>query len=151
MEAGRPRLYAIAKEQYGIEMNPGPSGLDSRPALIGAKVAESMGKGSAYNLRVLHAYWEEAADIENPAILADLAEEAGLPRDEFLAGLNEPRFAVQVDEDIALASEYGLGGVPAMVFQNRYLVSGAQPLAVLRQVVEQVRNDDNKPSERNEA
>jgi predicted DsbA family dithiol-disulfide isomerase len=36
------------------------------------------------------------------------------------------------------AHQYGLSGVPAIVFENRYLVSGAQPYAVLKQVADQV-------------
>lgn len=38
--ANRPRVYAIVREQYGLEMNPGPFGFDSRPALIGDKYAK---------------------------------------------------------------------------------------------------------------
>ncbi|MEZ4634513.1 MAG: hypothetical protein R2856_05975 [Caldilineaceae bacterium] len=49
IEAGRPQLYATAREQYGVEMNPGPFGLDSRPALIAVKYAEEMGAGNAFH------------------------------------------------------------------------------------------------------
>ena len=40
--------------------------------------------------------------------------------------------------DVDLARSYGLNGVPAMVFNDKYLVSGAQPANVLRQVVERI-------------
>ncbi len=33
---------------------------------------------------------------------------------------------------------YGLQGVPALIFNNKYLVSGVQPYEVLKQVVEKV-------------
>jgi predicted DsbA family dithiol-disulfide isomerase len=143
IEESRPRLYGIAKERYGIDMNPGPFGFDSRPALIGAKVADAADKGRAYNRRILNAYWEEAADIEDRDALADLAVEAGLDRDAFLAGLDDPTFINQVDHDILLARQYGLNGVPAIVFDNQFLVSGAQPLDVLRQALAQVREQEN--------
>jgi len=32
--AGRPVLQKRAREQYGLEMNPGPVGTNSRPALV---------------------------------------------------------------------------------------------------------------------
>jgi len=35
-----------------------------------------------------------------------------------------------------------LTGVPALIFNNRYLVSGAQPYEVLRQVVEKVQEEN---------
>ena len=71
--------------------------------------------------------------------LADLAVEVNLERDAFLAALDDPIYIRQVEHDIYLAQQYGLNGVPAMVFENQYLVSGAQPLPVLRQVVDRLR------------
>ncbi len=120
-------------------MKPGPFGFDSRPALIGAKYAEAMGQGGPFNRRVMIAYWEEAADIADRQVLADLAAEVDLERDVFLAALDDPIYIRQVDHDVYLAQQYGLNGVPAMVFENQYLVSGAQPLPVLRQVVDRLR------------
>lgn len=139
IEQGRPRLHQIALEVYGVKMNPGPYGMDSRPALIGAKFAEAEGKGVAYHDRILRAYWDEARPIDDLPTLATLAADAGLDRDAFLAALDDPRFAAEVDEDIRLAAIYGLNGVPALVFDNTYLVSGAQPPDVLRRIVDQIR------------
>src|SRR5699024_4836834 len=39
IEAGQPRLLAMAREQYGLALNAGPFGIDSRPALIGEQYA----------------------------------------------------------------------------------------------------------------
>ncbi|RIK48763.1 MAG: DsbA family oxidoreductase, partial [Chloroflexi bacterium] len=64
---GRPRLEAIAREQYGIELSQGPFGIDSRAALRGAKLAERAGLGKAYHAAVFHAYWVEGEDISDRA------------------------------------------------------------------------------------
>ena len=40
IEAARPQLYAMAREQYGLELNVGTFGINSQPALVGAKFAE---------------------------------------------------------------------------------------------------------------
>lgn len=138
IEAGRPQLYQIARERYGLELNPGPFGVDSRPALIGAKVAESHGCAPAYHAAIMAGYWQEARKIDDVETLASLAEQAGMERAEFLAGLADPLFADQVDMDIAQAQMFGLNSVPAIVFAEKYLVSGAQPVEVLRRVAEQV-------------
>ena len=50
----------------------------------------------------------------------------------------EKYFEAAVDHDIQFARQNGLDGVPALVFENRYLVSGAQPVEQLRQVVDQI-------------
>ena len=138
IQAARPQLYAIAREHYGLEMNPGPFGFDSRPALVGAKVAEAAGVGPAYHAAAMRAYWQEAKDLNDRAVLGALATEVGLERAAFLAALDDPARNAQVEADIDLARQYGLNGVPALVFDNRYLVSGAQPLPVLTDVVERI-------------
>jgi len=138
IESSRPQLYRTAREQYGMELNMGPMGIDSRPALIGGKYAEAKGAGAAYHRAVFRAYWQEAQDISDLDVLAAMAEAAGLERGPFLAALNAPQYEAAVDADIAEAQAYGLSGVPATVLAGRYLVMGAQPFPYLEQAVRQV-------------
>lgn len=136
IEAGQPRLKAMAREQYGLELNPGPFGISSRAALIGEQYAIAQGVGHAYHDAVADAYWRDGKSIDDPKLLADLAEAAGLERVGFLAALNDPAYIAAVEEDAAWAHAHGLSGVPAAVFAQKYLVSGAQPYALFEQVVE---------------
>jgi predicted DsbA family dithiol-disulfide isomerase len=138
IEAGRPQLYAIARERGGVEMNPGPMSQDSRRALRGAKYAESVGRGEAYHDAVLSGYWTKARPIESADDLAVFAAEAGLDADAFRAALDDPQYDALVQADVDMAHAYGLSGVPAIVFENKYLLSGAQPTAMLRQVVDRL-------------
>jgi len=138
IQAARPRLYATAKEQYGEEIDPGPFGLDTRPALIGAKFAEAQGKGPAYHTAVMDAYWRKARNIEDRVVLTELAVGIGLDADSFAAALVDPTLDAAVTGDVAQAQAYGLTGVPALVFNNKYLIPGAQPYAALAQAVEQI-------------
>lgn len=139
IEAARPQLYATARDQYGLELNAGPFGVDSRPALLGAKFAEEQGRGEVYHRAVFGAYWQRAIDIGERDALAGVAEEAGLDRAAFLAALVDPAYAQAVDADIAQAQAYGLSAVPALVLAERYLLVGAQPFATLKQAVVQAR------------
>ena len=138
IEASRPQLYAVARERYNRTMNPGPFGINSRLALAGEKVAERLGGGAAFHDAVMSAYWSEARDISDRAVLSDCAAQAGLERSAFLAALDDPTYDRMVQADVDLARAYGLNGVPAMVFNDKYLVSGAQPADVLRQVVDRI-------------
>jgi predicted DsbA family dithiol-disulfide isomerase len=142
--AGRPRLYAVARESYGLELNQGPWGINSRPALIGAKYAEAQGVGPAYHDAVMRAYWLEAKSIEELDVLAELAVAIGVDRDAFLAALNDTALEQEVLNDIAWAHTNGINGVPALVFQGKYLVSGAQPYDVLTNVVDQIQAEEQK-------
>ena len=143
VKAGRPRLLQIARDHYGLELNPGPHGINSRDALIGAKFAEAQGHGPAYHAAVLHAYWQRANDIGERVVLGMIAQSIGLEEAAFLAALDDPQYDQQVEADVEQASQYGLNGVPALVFNNKYLVSGAQPYEVLRQVVEKIAAEEN--------
>ena len=136
IEAGRPRLYAIAQEQYGLTLDVGPFGIDSRPALIGAKFAEENGVGETYHDAIFRAYWLDAKDISELAVLAEVATAVSLDPDAFLAALNNPHYQFQMQADVEQAYTYGLSGVPALVYNNKYLVSGAQPYEVLVEVAE---------------
>ncbi|MCC6458431.1 MAG: DsbA family oxidoreductase [Caldilineaceae bacterium] len=138
IEENKPRLYAMAREQYGLELNQGPFGIDSRPALVGAKFAEAQGVGKAYHHALMYAYWIHAMDIGDRSVLGDLAVSVGLEREAYLAALDDPQYDEQVQLDVDQARQYGLNGVPALVFDNRYLISGAQPYPVLVQATEQV-------------
>jgi predicted DsbA family dithiol-disulfide isomerase len=142
--AGRPRLDAIAREQYGLELNQGPFGISSRLALIGAKVAESEGHGPAYHAALMRAYWLDARNIGQPDVLADVAASIGMEREAFLAALDEPEFEEAVEADVEQARSFGIHAVPALVFAEKYLVSGAQPYPVLTQVVEQVQEREGQ-------
>jgi len=137
IEAGRPRFAAMAREQYGLEINAGPLGIDSRPALIGEQYAVAQGRGDAYHDAVADAYWLWAQPIDSREVLADIAESVGLERAAFLLALDMPEYAEAMDAEIAWARANEISGVPALVFDEKYLVIGAQPYPVLEQVLRQ--------------
>lgn len=139
IEAGRPQFAAMARERYGLDINSGPFGIDSRTALIGAKFAESQGFGKPYHDAVFRAYWQDARDIGDQGVLADIAKSIGLAGDAFIAALDTPQYLHAVLADITQAQYMNLSGVPALIFASKYLVSGAQPYEVLCEVVDDVR------------
>jgi predicted DsbA family dithiol-disulfide isomerase len=92
----------------------------------------------------MRAYWLEAQSIEDREVLAQIAIASGLDRNAFLAALTDPALEQEVLNDIAWAHNNGISGVPALVFQEKYLVSGAQPYDVLTRVVDQIRAEEPK-------
>jgi predicted DsbA family dithiol-disulfide isomerase len=143
IEASRPMLEKRAREQYGLEINAGPFGIDSRPALVADKYAESQGKGEAFHKAVMEAYWQQARSIDDKHVLEEIAENVGLNTENFEATLADPAYDAEVSADIDLAREYRLDGVPALVFANKYLVMGAQPYDTLKQVVEKIQEEES--------
>ena len=142
IEASRPMFDKRAREQYGLEINSGPFGINSRPALVADKYAESQGKGKAFHEAVMDAYWQQARSIDDKDVLKEIAEHVGLNTENFEAVLTDPIYNAEVSADIDLAHEYRLDGVPALIFADKYLVMGAQPYETLKQVVEKVREEE---------
>jgi len=133
-----PRVQQIGRERFNVEMkhpglkNPGMTFL----AHVGAKFAEKRGKGEAYHKSVFRAHWQTTQDIADEAVLAGIATNIGLEETAFREALTDPDLHAEVLADEHWAMQNGLGGVPAFIFGNRYLVSGAQPVEVLRQVAD---------------
>lgn len=133
-----PRFVAMAQQHYGITVNRGPFGIDSRPAHLGAKYAEAQGAEPAYHEAMFEAYWQQARSIEDRDVLREIAVSVGLDADLFMAALESPELDAAVSADILQAQQLGISGVPALVFENKYLVSGAQPYDVLAEVADRV-------------
>ena len=138
--AAWPRTSQMARDHFGVEMNHHRWGVKSRLALEGAKYAEEKGVGEAYHEAMFRAHFIEDRDFGDLQILADLAEEVGLNRAEFVEVVEKGVYAEQVELDVAQAHAYGINGVPATLIQQKYLVSGAQPFEALQDIVQQVKN-----------
>jgi predicted DsbA family dithiol-disulfide isomerase len=141
IEAARPRFKEMMWAQYGVDIQQGPFGISTYAALTGEKVARAAGLGDAYHEAVTSAYWLEARSIDQREELRDIAVGLGMDGAAFLAGLDDPAFQADVDADIRQAYEYGLSGVPALIFAGKYLVSGARPYELLAQVVDKVEQE----------
>ncbi len=94
-------------------------------------LADSARRQDAVKERFLRGYLSDGRAIGDPAVVRELAVDAGLDArqvDEVLAG---DRYAAEVRADEALARELGIRGVPCFVMDRRLGVSGAQPVEVL--------------------
>ncbi len=140
IEANRPIFAARVKRDYGVEINEGPFGTNTRTLHQLKKFADSQGHGNEFHDAALDAYWMNGLDVSDANLQQELLKQVGIdtPVMEILENV-EYRNQVLIDERIAY--ENNMSGVPAIVFAEKYLVMGAQPLDVLRQVVEQVKRE----------
>ena len=95
IEASRPLLQRRAREQYGLEIHPGPLGIDSRPALIAEEYAEPQGKGNAFHTAVMQAYWQQGRLIDDKDVLKAIAEQVALNTEHFDDVLANPAFDIR--------------------------------------------------------
>ncbi len=84
------------------------------------------------------AYFTEGKDVNDLNILTELGLEVGLEAEEIKEVLYSDAYANDVKQDIKVANEIGVQGVPFFVFDNKYAISGAQPATAFLQTLEKV-------------
>lgn len=87
--------------------------------------------------RLLHAYFTEGENLGDPATLARLAGEVGVPVAEAEAMLAGDDFEYEVRADQTEARDFSITGVPFFVVNRKHGISGAQPVEVFTQALEQ--------------
>jgi predicted DsbA family dithiol-disulfide isomerase len=99
-------------------------------------LADAHGLQDAMKERLFRAYLSEGQVMGDPATLERLALEVGVPHDEVRDVLATDRYAADVRADEQLASSLGITAVPFFVVDRSIAASGAQPPALLRELLE---------------
>ena len=84
------------------------------------------------------AHFTHGRNLSDNTVLADVAAEIGLDRDDALAVLTDQRFAKEVRTAEQHWMNQGIQGVPAMIFNHRHLVTGAQGVESFTRILEQL-------------
>ena len=87
------------------------------------------------------AYFNDGKNVADLDTLADVAAAAGLDREAMRRRLHSGDGAAETTEAIADAYRLGVSGVPFFVFDNRYVLSGAQPPETILAAMEQTARD----------
>ena len=133
----RKAMHAQMKARMDAEGLP----YGERTMTYNSRLAQELGKwadtqrgGEAIHDALFRAYFVEARDISQPAVLLDIVRHVGLSADGAREVLEKRTFKDAVDADWKLSREYGVTGVPTFV-AGRYGVVGAQPYEALEQLV----------------
>ena len=137
-DADRQARHAQMKARMDAEGLP----YGERTMTYNSRLAQELGKwadtqpgGEALHDALFRAYFVEARDISQPAVLLDIVQHMGLSVDGAREVLEKRTFKDAVDVDWKLARQYGITGVPTFVV-GRHGVVGAQPYEALEQLVQ---------------
>jgi predicted DsbA family dithiol-disulfide isomerase len=135
----RKAMHAQMKARMDAEGLP----YGERTHTYNSRLAQELGKwadtqpgGEAFHDAMFRAYFVEARDISQPAVLLEIAAQVGLPIEAAREVIEKRTFKEAVDRDWELSRRYGITGVPTFVMGDRGVV-GAQPYEVLEQLVKQ--------------
>ncbi len=88
--------------------------------------ADQQGRQHDLKQALFAAYFSDGINLADPEALANVAAKIGLSRDAALQVLDDQRFAQDVRHAERHWVSQGVRGVPAIVFNQRHLVTGAQ-------------------------
>ena len=112
---------------------------DTFPAHRVFQYANEEGKGIEYFNKLYEAFFLNGELISDATVLTRIASEIGINPDRVQEIMdNDKEYDKEVVMDIYEAQQVGVQGVPFFVFNNKYAVSGAQPVESFEQVLTQV-------------
>jgi predicted DsbA family dithiol-disulfide isomerase len=128
------RIVALG-EAVGLNIKPPELLVNSRLALEAAEFAKEFGKAELFEDRIFRAYFSEGLNIGSHNVLANLAAETGLDRNELIVALESQRYHDRLQQNAMVARERGVDGVPTF-FLGDYPLVGAQSEQVMRQILQ---------------
>jgi predicted DsbA family dithiol-disulfide isomerase len=96
------------------------------------------GRQRELKLALFTAYFTQCLNPGDHQVLADAAEVAGLDRNAAIEVLESDRYAKEVREAEAMWRARGISGVPAIVINDRYFISGGQPPELFEQAFRKI-------------
>ncbi|MEV4345103.1 DsbA family oxidoreductase [Actinoplanes sp. NPDC049596] len=99
-------------------------------------LARAHGRETEMVERLFKAEFTDGLNLADHEVLADLAAELGLDRDEAVKTLQTQGYEEDIRTDLTQASQLGISGVPFFVFDNKRAVSGAQPVELFRRALD---------------
>ena len=98
--------------------------------------AKEIGKDSALVNLIFKAYFTDAKNISDIDTLSQISKEAGLEEQAVRVILNSDKYTDKVREDEKESQDIGITGVPFFIINQKYTISGAQPIETLREALE---------------
>ncbi len=98
--------------------------------------AETQGRQHPLKLVLFEVYFTQQKDVSDTDVLIEAVSAAGLNPDDALTALESGAHAASVQEKQQFCTSRGISGVPSMVFEGKYLLTGAQGTEAYAQVLQ---------------
>ncbi|MGA2781101.1 MAG: DsbA family oxidoreductase [Smithella sp.] len=112
---------------------------NSRLALMASEYTRDKGCYDSFHENMFHAYFTEGLDIGKPDVITAVAKKSGLDENETLNAVRDGRYSSRLDEARKEGQLIGLTGVPLFVIENKYKITGAQPIETFRDLLDKIK------------
>lgn len=105
-------------------------------------LAKKKNLGAEMEEELFKAHFLDGKNIGDEKILMGLGEKLGLNSEEIIEALSSKEIDLEVKHEIIEASQLGISGVPFFVIDQKYGVSGAQPVETFKEAITQAYNEN---------
>jgi predicted DsbA family dithiol-disulfide isomerase len=93
---------------------------------------------TALKMALFTSYFQDRRDVSDVDVLCDIAEAQGMDRAVALAWINDAALTTSVRAEMAHWTDQNITGVPAIIFDQKYMVPGAQSAETFADVINKV-------------
>ena len=93
---------------------------------------------TALKMALFSAYFQDRRDVSDTDVLCDIAEAQGMDRAVALAWINDAALTETVRAEMEHWTDQNITGVPAIIFDQKYMVPGAQSAETFADVINKV-------------
>jgi len=112
---------------------------NSRLALMASEFARDQDRYDVFHENMFHAYFTEGLDIGKPDVIADVAKKSGLDEKGIIIAVHDGRYASRLNEARKEGELLGLTGIPLFIINNKYQITGAQPMETFRNLLDRIK------------
>ena len=141
VDAAHDRLRELGREDgIAFDFNAvrkSPNTLDAHRLMRWAMI-EGPDVQARVAANLFKAYFEDGRDVGDRKVLLDVAEASGMDRAVLCALFSAGADIDSVKEEIGMAREMGVTGVPCFILDNQYAVMGAQSAETLAGAIREI-------------
>ncbi len=93
---------------------------------------------TALKMALFKAYFQDRRDVSDTQVLCDIAETQGMDRTVAAAWMNDAALGQSVRAEMAHWADQNITGVPAIIFDGKFMVPGAQSAETFADVISKV-------------
>ncbi|WBV60934.1 DsbA family oxidoreductase [Chryseobacterium camelliae] len=108
-------------------------------------LAKKHNKANEMEEALFIAHFIDGKNVGDLDTLISLAESLGIDKEEAKLALTSEEFDYEINQDILEARNNGVSGVPFFVLNGKYAVSGAQPVELFTNALQQTYNETVTP------
>ena len=108
-------------------------------------LAKKYNKANEMEEALFIAHFIDGKNVGDIDTLVSLAESLGIDKEEAKQAVTSEKFDYEINQDILEARNSGVSGVPFFILNGKYSVSGAQPVELFENALQQTYNETITP------